>query len=124
MHHRSRRFAGSRRSLGLVAAFGLALAACSDPGTTPQDPNLPGDPGGNPQFRKAAFIVDVNTSTKEIRISAPSLNMAPGIETSAPEGGLLGSILGADVISLTADDYESTTMGGSSAQCGAAPAGK
>ena len=64
---------GAGRALGtLVCSTVLGLAACAkgdDLGTGPQ---VPGDPPPNQPFKQAAFILDVNTSTHEIKITPPT----------------------------------------------------
>jgi Carboxypeptidase regulatory-like domain len=113
----------------MVAAVTLALAACSSGSDAPAGPDLPGNPPPNPQFRQAAFIFDVNTVTKQVRITAPkrsvdgpavSLETAAGLSASAvPVPNF--SILGSDVINVTTDP---TSYVASDVGTGGAPAGK
>jgi hypothetical protein len=112
-----------------LAAITLALAACSSDTNAPAGPDLPGNPPPNPQFRQAAFIFDVNTVTKQVRITAPKSSVEG---PSASLRGLKGfsasvvpvpdfSILGSDVINVSTDP---TSYIASGVGTGGAPAGK
>ncbi len=114
----------------ILAAAALGLAACSSSGSdSPTGPQLPGDPPLNPGFRQAAFVFDVNTVTKAVKITAPKVTVNG---PSSSVRGLKGlsasiapapsySILGSDVINVSTDpaSYFASGVG-----TGGAPAGK
>src|SRR5262245_8558391 len=112
-----------------LAAITLALAACSSDTNAPAGPDLPGNPPPNPQFRQAAFIFDINTVNKQVKITAPKSSVDG---PSASLQGIKGlsasvvpvpsySILGSDVINVSTDpaSYNASGVG-----TGGAPAGK
>jgi hypothetical protein len=117
---------GAGRALGtLVCSTVLGLAACAkgdDLGTGPQ---VPGDPPPNQPFKQAAFIVDVNTSTHEIKITPPTekinlsstsllREMGKNSNLSASAMGIEGpsfSILAGDVVTLVTSNYSASAVG-------------
>lgn len=121
------RAAGGLATMLAVAALGLA--ACSSGDNTPAGPSIPGDPPSNPAFRQAAFIFDINTVTKAVKITAPKTTVN---SPSAAVRGMKGlsaslaqvpnfSILGSDVITVATDP---TSYFASGVGTGGAPAGK
>lgn len=94
-----------------ASAAAIALAACQGGDGAGAGPVLPPDQPQNPQYRNAAFIFDVNTATKTVRITEPTthLNMAPGI-VGGPNA-ISFSIIAGDVIQLTTSNYQASTVG-------------
>jgi hypothetical protein len=103
------------RSLGrLAVTTALVLAAAcgkGDSGAAPVDPVVPGEPTGNPRFRAAAFIFDVNTAEKTVAVLAPS----GGVINASLEGNEDGtpnySILAGDVVQLSTSNYQASAVG-------------
>jgi hypothetical protein len=101
----------------------LALAGCRSD-RTGVDPQLPGNPSSNPQFRSTAFIVDVNTRTKKVRITPPTASTpTPNVNTGAAVGspsysaaaldipGPLFSIVAGDVVDLSTSGFVASAVG-------------
>jgi hypothetical protein len=109
--------------LATVAAIAIGFAACSERGEDPAGPNLPPNPPANPALRAAAFIVDVNTATGRVKISAPESSTDELAAALAPyfdvlpediEGGIPGpsmSLLGGDVIDLIPTNFFASEVG-------------
>ncbi len=113
-----------RRSVrGRVTRFAagaglLALAACSGESlSTPEKPVLPDNPAITPAVKAAAWIFDVNTVKKTVKITPPAGKVGSGASYSV--AGVEYSLVGADVIALTANNYSASGVG-----TGGAPAGK
>ncbi len=106
---------GGRRLGRLAVAAVLVLAACSkgDSGSSPVDPIVPGEPTGNPRFRAAAFIFDVNTADKIVTVTAPT----GGVINASLDGGTNAdgspnySILAGDVVQLSTANYQASAVG-------------
>ena len=112
---------GGRLRTGLLAGVAVAVAtvAC-DGNRTVTQPNLPGNPGSNPQIRSAAFLMDVNTRTGEVKITAPTagsvdgLNLSDGLNFSEASPDFPRpsfSILAGDVVELTASGFAASALG-------------
>ncbi len=103
-----------------LSALAVAFsAACAGESLTPPDkPIIPVDPPVSPAVAGAAWRFDVSTSKRTIKITAPrvAVSGAPG-QFSA--GGIDYSLVGADVITLSASNYSASGVG-----TGGAPAGK
>lgn len=122
------RGAGTRAIGALVTAAVVALAACSGgiDGLAP-GPNIPNDPLPNPQFKQAAFLFNVNTSKGTVAVTAPTksvstslakLGKANGLNLSSGKGPTPSfSLLGGDVLDITASNYHASGVG----QGGASP---
>jgi hypothetical protein len=97
----------------LAASLLVAAAACGGDSTKPVGPNLPGDPGPGSAFKQASFILDIDTKSGNIKITAP----AKGISNSASldvTGGLgrpSFSILAGDAVQLVASNYSASAVG-------------
>ncbi|MEZ4455745.1 MAG: hypothetical protein R2882_04210 [Gemmatimonadales bacterium] len=106
---------------GVVTTAAVALAACSGESlNTPEDPVLPQDPGVNPQVRSLAWLFDVNTAKKTVKITPPSPAIAKAAGLDLDRNGQVElSLVGSDVIALTASNYAATGVG-----TGGAPPGK
>lgn len=95
----------------LTALAAISFAACQ-PGTEhASGPSLPGAPPENPMLAKAAFVFQVNTSTRQVAISAPSATV---LQPGAAAGDGLGptfSLIAGDAITLTASNYSASTVG-------------
>jgi hypothetical protein len=94
-----------------ASAAAIGLAACQGGDNAGAGPVLPPDQPQNPQYRNAAFIFDVNTATKTVKVTEPStkLNLAPGI-VGGPNS-ISFSIIAGDVIQLTTSNYAASTVG-------------
>jgi hypothetical protein len=97
-------------AMALAVTTALVMGACSsDRGTT--GPTLPPNPPGNPQFRQAAFTLDVNSRTGKVVITPPQKNtttLAPGL-MNGPD--IQRSILAGDVVNLTASNFTASAVG-------------
>jgi hypothetical protein len=106
----------------------VGLAGCQGGGDAGTGPQLPGNPPSNPQLKQAAFILDVNTSTREVKISPPTAKVslsqvAPlgngsygNLKPSLSQQGIQGpdfSILAGDAVQLTASNYSASAIGAS-----------
>lgn len=107
------------RRLGssLLASAALLVGACAEAGTGPvEPPQLPGNPTANPQFRSASFIFDVNQRTGAIKVTAPTLTVNGVSASLSPEVNGLGgpdlSLIGGDVIDVTASGFAASAVGG------------
>lgn len=122
---------GATRSLlGMAAALVLGLGACSGgeslkPGDGPQ---LPNTPTPNPQFRQSAFIFDVNTAAKSVKVTSPATTSSPSASqaqqsvsarASAGTPDVSKSLVGGDVIDVVVSNYVASPVG-----AGGAPPGK
>ena len=94
-----------------ASAAALGLAACQSGDNAGAGPVLPPDQPQNPQYRNAAFIFDVNTVAKTVKITEPTknLNLAPGAIGGPNAIGF--SIIAGDVIQLTTSNYAASTVG-------------
>jgi hypothetical protein len=107
------------RRLAALFTVAVVAAACSRGERAVTDPSLPGNNPSNPQLRQAAFILDVNTRTREVRITAPTLSISPSFSltggsqpSSRPSlGGPNMSIIAGDVIQLTTSNYFASAVG-------------
>lgn len=99
-------------AMALAVTTALVMGACSsDRGTT--DPTLPPNPPGNPQFRQAAFILDVNTRTGQVVITPPKKPTTSADVGNGPQGGppIQRSILAGDVVLMTASNFTASAVG-------------
>jgi hypothetical protein len=107
-----------------VVAIAAFTAACDTQPSGTTSPTLPGNPSPNPQIKSAAFIADVNLTTRKITISAPVTNVTPGASAGAAgvaaaktasldlqAGGPSYSILAGDVVELTASNMVTSAVG-------------
>jgi hypothetical protein len=107
-----------RRFAALFAVAALA-AACSSAERTATEPTLPGNNPSNPQLRRATFIIDVNTRTREVRVAAPTPIISPSFDLvgRTPTPGRSGpgspsfSIIAGDVVQLTTSNYFASAVG-------------
>lgn len=103
-------------TLASVATL-LAFAACNSDSPVGATPQLPQNPVVPPQYRGAAFIMDVSPLKKTIKITAPTTTI--GKSRVSESGSLLVgdgpdlSLLGGDVIDLTATNYVAGAVGAS-----------
>ncbi len=97
----------------VLSTAAIALAACSGESlNTPADPVLPQDPKVNPQVRSLAWLFDVNTAKKTVKITPPSAAVAKAAGLDLDVNGQVEmSLVGADVIALTASNYAATGVG-------------
>ena len=103
-----------------TAATLFAFAACQTDSPVGTSPQLPNNPVVPPQYRGAAFIMDVSPLKKTIKITAPTTSIGAPAKLLAPAGSLdLAStapdlsLLGGDVIDLTATNYVAGAVGAS-----------
>lgn len=110
-----------------VASLSLAglLSACGKDAVEPARPNIPGTPEPVAGLRRAAFIVDINKNTGQVRITQAENGATLGspsgalvtngvrgaIEAPTGIGGIRGSILAGDVVQLTASNYRASAVG-------------
>lgn len=94
-----------------ASAVAIGLAACQGGDTSGAGPVIPPDQPQNPQYKNAAFIFDVNTVDKIVRVSEPAtkLNLSPGA-VGGPNA-ISFSIIAGDVIQLTTSNYSASTVG-------------
>lgn len=124
---RARRFSFTAAAVGLS----MALAACGrEASIGPVRPELPDNPPIPPQYRGAAFIMDVSSLRKTIRITPPQGTIRSPISTSSSVAGdfarpgipkfgnpangedaTFSSLLGGDVIDLVATNYQAGQLG-------------
>lgn len=106
-----------RTAAAMVGGAALvAAAACSSdqtPGSSPVAPVLPATPVIPPQYRTAAFVFDVSTLKREVKIRGAegTVNSPASLSLSRPDGPQRYSLLGGDVIELTASDYSASASG-------------
>jgi hypothetical protein len=102
----------------VVGAVALTALACGR-GEQGAGPNLPGEPPPNPTFSKAAYIFDVNTAKRTVKITAPT---GATFSTTLPSNGKPGpslsiqappsfSIVAGDVALLTVSNYFASNVG-------------
>lgn len=102
MKHTNHRRSSIRRAVTALSVFGaLAFAACES-GQDVTEPVLPADELPNAEFRAAAFIMDVDTRTGDVKITPPNAEAV---------GELNPSIVAGDVIELTADNFFASLPG-------------
>ena len=96
----------------LLVASAAAIAACSDSGK-PVGPNLPGDPGPGSAFKQASFILDIDTKSGKVKVTAPSKGISN--DASLDVAGGIGrpslSILAGDAVQLIASNYSASAVG-------------
>ncbi|MBC7895852.1 MAG: carboxypeptidase regulatory-like domain-containing protein [Cytophagaceae bacterium] len=120
-----RRFSFTTAALGLS----LALVACGrEASVGPVRPELPDNPPIPPQYRGAAFIMDVSSLKKTVRITPPQGTIRTPISTGnivsdfargipnrlgIPTDSIstFSSLLGGDVIDLVATNYVAGALG-------------
>ncbi len=120
-----RRFSISAAVVGLT----MALAACGrEASIGPVRPELPDNPPIPPQYRGAAFVMDVSSLRKTVRITPPqgtirspiaSTSIAGDFARGVPKlgnpandpGEAFASLLGGDVIDLVATNYQAGQLG-------------
>ncbi|MBK8250996.1 MAG: carboxypeptidase regulatory-like domain-containing protein [Gemmatimonadetes bacterium] len=126
----TRTSAGRRFFTTAAAGLALVLAACGkEAGVGPVNPELPSNPVIPPQYRGAAFVVDVSSLKKSIRITPPqgsirnaitnaTTNIAgdfargvPKLGNPANEDQTFSSLLGGDVVDLVATNYQAGALG-------------
>jgi hypothetical protein len=104
----------------LATLVALAAAGCSTGDSLNSGPVLPPEPPQFGQLRAAAFLAEINTQTREVKITPPktvtvnSHNAWVGPNGSASnDGGTVGSqsLLGGDVITLIASNYAASAVG-------------
>lgn len=105
-------------SLASVATL-FAFAACSTDAPVGATPQLPTNPVVPPQYRGAAFIMDVSALKKSIKITAPTSTIGKSSSLSGESSSAFASsgpdlsLLGGDVIDLTATNYVAGAVGAS-----------
>jgi len=105
-----------RLSAFLLTAAATSLAACGTTDRTVTDPSLPGNPAGNPQLRRASFVVDVNTATRTVKITEPMSAFEQSFSFTGRSGGRAiprpnFSILAGDAVQLTTANYSASAVG-------------
>lgn len=108
------RATGKTRTLrAFLGTAALALAACSGEPNAPDAPNLPADIPLNPTLKSAAFIFDVNTARKTVKVTVPGRTvngLSAGLSAGNP-GGISGSLVASDVIDLSVGGYLASGVG-------------
>ncbi len=121
---------GRRRTActALATVLALVAAACGkDSSVAPVNPELPGNPVIPPQYRGAAFIADISSLKKTVKITPPSQTIRNPLgaqsfgrasgernwQLGGQEGETFQSLLGGDVIDLVATNYNAGALGGS-----------
>jgi len=107
-----------------VTVMALVAAACGKDSTVaPVNPELPSSPVIPPQYRGAAFIADISSLKKSVRITPPSAtirNPVAAVELGraagdwrlgGESGSTFQSLLGGDVIDLVATNYQAGALG-------------
>ncbi|MDX2060947.1 MAG: carboxypeptidase-like regulatory domain-containing protein [Gemmatimonadales bacterium] len=102
-----------RLNLALVAAATLGTAACSGLGESfSEGPAIPEEQTPvNPQLKAAAFIFDVDARTGKVKVTAPTRtvnNLGPSF---SPDLRPEFSLLGGDVIDVTASAFAASPVG-------------
>jgi hypothetical protein len=101
----------------VVVLLALALLpGCSPVNAVSTEPLLPGNSTYSAQFRNSAFILDVSTLKRTVKVSPPLVAFANsgGAAMSASNGGLPGaqfSLLGTDVIDVSVSNYVAGAIG-------------
>ncbi|MBC8088116.1 MAG: hypothetical protein H7Z40_12680 [Phycisphaerae bacterium] len=93
-------------------AVACCIAGCSTSNSATTEPLLPGNSNSPSPYRNAAFIVDVSTVRRTVKISAPvaTLGTKPlvaGLQSSAAHLSLLGT----DVIDVSVSNYVAGAIG-------------
>jgi hypothetical protein len=129
----TRRRGGRSTFAALASGLALAvLAACGrEASVGPVSPELPDNPVIPPQYRGAAFIMDVSTLKKTVRVTPPQGTIRNPIATGLAAGTTFGipvprglsnpanggtdetfaSLLGGDVIDLVATNFQAGALG-------------
>src|SRR5262245_24597931 len=111
----------SRSLAGAATTLVLALAGCGGGDNNPAGPNLPDNPPAGGAFRQSAFILDVSTSKKTVKVTGPSSPTSHSVtqlgETRRSQ--VSHSLLGADVVQVVVSNYNASDVG-----AGGAPPGK
>lgn len=110
----------TRRLRALLGTAALALAACSGEPNAPDAPQLPADVPLNPTLKSAAFIFDVNTARKTVKVTVPGRTvngLSAGLSAGNP-GGISGSLVASDVIDLSVGGYTASGVGTGGADAG------
>jgi hypothetical protein len=108
-----------------VAVMALVAAACGKDSTVaPAEPELPGNPVIPPQYRGAAFIADISSLKKTVKITPPAATIRNPLASQSfaragdrnwnlggETGGTFQSLLGGDVIDLVATNYQAGALG-------------
>lgn len=119
---------GGQKFAALASGLALAvLAACGrEASVGPIDPELPNNPVIPPQYRGAAFIVDVSTLKKTVRVTPPQGTIRSPISNgmvatdfgrtipnpaNGDQEGTFASLLGGDVIDLVATNFQAGALG-------------
>jgi hypothetical protein len=101
-----------RFEVAAIVAVAIGISACSGQGDSlVEPPTIPGDPPLNPAFKAAAFIVDVDTRGKRIKITAPARGVSAAPSAEGGLGGPSLSLVGGDVVELTASGYDAPLPG-------------
>lgn len=120
-HHRIRGRLSRVTVPALAAAATAFLFGCGAGSDSASGPVLPGNPDPNPQLTRVAFLLDVNTKDRKVKITKPALS-TQGLRSATAWNGPKGavesvdrapslSILGGDVIDLTTSNYFASTVG-------------
>jgi len=98
-----------------VATMLLSLAACSAESSLGLTEQTSATSAISSQYRGAAFILDVSTARRSVRVSAPTSGIVTGGASSISIPDLrVGpqlSLLGSDAIDVTASNYTAGTIG-------------
>ncbi len=102
-----------RRTRGVMVTF--ALAGCSSANVVAPEPLMPGNTAGGSQFRNAAFVLDVSTMRRTVKISPPTASLpgrtsAASLPVQATASAHL-SLLGGDVIDVSVSNYVAGAIG-------------
>jgi hypothetical protein len=98
----------------------LAMAACSG-GDKSAGPVLPGNPPSNPQLKRAAFVMDVDMRTRQVKITAPTTTLnslshgatgSRGLSANSADNPIGSqSIVAGDVVNLTTSNFSASPVG-------------
>ncbi len=106
-----------RSQIGWCALFTcLASAACTS--ALPTESALPRTDGNSAlsPFRSSAFAVEISTTRRQVRVSAPSAASAASLFSAAgapePGTGLHASLLSSDAVEILASNYSAGAIGG------------
>jgi len=103
-----------QRRMHVVMSCALALTACSEP---PLAPSLTqGSTLGSSPFRSSAFILDVNTSGRTVKVSPPTTGIGFSASTQMVSLGFTGpdaraSLLGSDAVEMRVSNYRAGAIG-------------
>jgi hypothetical protein len=104
-------FANIGRRVSALTAL-LALGACAEQNApAPVAPVLPGVSAIPTQYRGAAFIMDVSSTRRTVRITAPSSSINSRLNPNVLAGDANYSLLGGDAIELLTSNFQAGALG-------------